>query len=551
MSNDAPTAGGLTHEHEPLPEGEEEAPPGVRVMAIVRWVLVIAMALAATASVLHYFGAFSRSGVSATGKQYYCPMHPSVVQDHPGECPICSMTLVEKTGGTSKPPATSTPMKGTANPADPYYCPMHPNETSQDPNAKCPECGMKMVPRPANEKPMSMGAAMAAMPMSAEMNKLAPIDLTPERIQLLGMRTARVRRETLSPELRTVGFVTANEEGLARVNTRFSGWIERLFVNKTGERVAHGQPLANIYSPDVLAAEQEFLNARKWKGGADNGSAASQVTSGLYDDARRRLELLGISAREIDELDKSGQPVRALTIRSPVDGYVTTKNALQGLFVQPGTALFEIADLSTIWVLADIYESEVGRVRVGEKTRLTLTAYPGERFTGRVQFIYPTVDSDTRTVKVRLEFKNAKLRLLPGMYGDVVIELGRAEGVVVPAEAIVDTGEVQYVFLAEAGGHFTPREVELGMRSGTNVQILGGVREGETVVTTANFLIDSESRLRATIEGATGGESTEAVPIDKDKFPDKYQQWKQCEIQHRGMGTMEEDCKNAIPKPWR
>jgi len=537
----------VSNEHEPMPEGEEAAPPGVRVMAIVRWGLVILMALIATGSVLHYFGAFSHGGASASGKQYYCPMHPSVVQDHPGECPICSMTLVEKTAGPSKPSQSAT-TKPQGNPGDPYYCPMHPNLTSKDRNARCPECGMKMEPRPPSKETTMTPPAMAAM-SSPEMKKLAPIDLSPERIQLLGMRTARVRKQTLNPELRTVGFVTANEEGLARVNTRFSGWIERLNVNKTGERVSRGQVLASIYSPDLLAAQQEFLNARKWKGGGD--SAASQVTAGLYEDARHRLELLGISPRDIDELDRTGQPVRALSIRSPVDGYVTTKNAVQGVFVQPGTALFDVADLSTVWVLADIYENEVGRVSVGERAQLRLSAYPGETFTGRLQFRYPTVDADTRTVKVRLEFKNAKLRLLPGMYGDVVIETGRAEGLVVPAEAIVDTGEVQYVFLAEAGGHFTPREVKLGTRSGANVQVLDGVREGETVVTTANFLVDSESRLRATIEGAASPESSEEVPIDKDKFPDKYQQWKQCEVQHRGMGTMEEDCKNAIAKPWR
>jgi Cu(I)/Ag(I) efflux system membrane fusion protein len=479
---------------EPLPEGEEEAPPGVRVMSVVRWILVVAMAAVAVASVLHALGVFNRGGVSSAAAQYYCPMHPSVVQDHPGECPICSMTLVEKTGSA----APKAPL--------------------------------------ASPKP------------EGEMAALAPIDLTPERIQLLGMRTAPVTREMLSPELRTVGFVTANEEGRAIVQTRFSGWIEKLMVDKTGQHVTRGQALASVYSPDLLSAQQEFLNALKWNSSGVEPTQAHAVTTGLADDARRRLELLGIAKKEIEELEKTRQPIRALTVRSPVEGNVTQKNVLEGSYVQPGTPLFEVADLSTVWVIADIYEYEVSRLRVGEKARLQLTAYPGETFSGRVQFIYPTLDTDSRTLKVRLQFNNARMRLLPGMYGSIVIELPRAEGLVVPTEAIVDTGDMQYVFLAQAGGRFEPRRVKLGVRVASKVQILEGVHLGETVVTTANFLIDSESRLRATIEGQA---IEEEVPIDKNKYPDKYRLWKQCEILHRGMGTMEEDCKNAIPRPWR
>jgi Cu(I)/Ag(I) efflux system membrane fusion protein len=483
-----------THE-EPLPEGEEEAPPGVRAMAVLRWALVALMALAAAASLVSFYGGFSAGGPSAgSDALYYCPMHPQIVQDHPGDCPICSMTLVPK-----------------------------------------PEAG---------------AAAQAGARPGAGVPGLVPITLGPERIQLLGMRTARVRHETLAAQLRTVGFVTADEESLSKIPTRFSGWIEKLFVAQTGQTVKKGQVLAAIYSPELLSAQQELLTARAWAGepGAE-GSETRQMTASLVEDARRRLELFGISKEEIRSIEKSGQPLRALPVRSPVAGTIVRKDALLGAHVQPGTVLFEVADLRSVWVLADLYESDLARVRLGQAARLQLAAYPGQTFPGTVDFLYPALDPATRTRRVRLEFDNRDGRLLPGMYGDVFFELPGQEALLVPAESVVDTGETQYVFLAREGGAFEPRRVKLGRRSGPELEVLEGLEEGETVVTTANFLIDSESRLHAAIEGL-GAERTD-VPIDRDKFPDKFQQWLQCEAEHRGMGTMEEDCKNAIPKPWK
>ena len=495
-----------------LQEGEEEAPPGVRLAAIVRWSIVIAMALVATASLLYYFGAFSPAGDSSSGKTvYYCPMHPSVVQDHPGECPICNMTLVPKEAGAQ----------------------IHPSaETS---------------------------------PASTGVPGLVPVELTAERIQLLGMRTAVAKRELLNPEIRTVGFVTASEPGLVEVHTRFSGWVEQLLVSQTGAKVSSGQVLATIYSPELLAAQQELLNALRWSGERGAGSQESHdLTAGLAEDARHRLELLGIAAQEIDGIVRTGKARRALPIRSPANGHVTRKDAVQGVFVQPGAKLFELADLSTVWVLAEVYEYEVGRVRLQQKARLQLASYASQGFEGKVEFINPTLDPDTRTLRVRLVFQNPDLKLRPGMYGDVVIKAEQTEGLVVPSESVVDTGEVQYAFVAREGGRFEPRKVRLGMRSGPDVEILDGLSEGETVVTTANFLIDSESRLRAAIEGLTaegasapsaataGGQGSSCdTDFDRQKFPDKYQQCRACELQHHGMGTMEADCKSAIAKPWR
>jgi Cu(I)/Ag(I) efflux system membrane fusion protein len=243
---------------------------------------------------------------------------------------------------------------------------------------------------------------------------------------------------------------------------------------------------------------------------------------------------------------------------------VVAKSAVVGVAVQPGTVLFEVADLSHVWVSADIYEQDISHINVGQKARMELSSFPGEIHTGKVQFIYPLLDSGSRTLRVRLEFKNKTdrngPRLRPGMSGTVYLDLPRTTGLLAPAEAVVDTGETHYLFVAKAGGHFEPRMVKVGARLKDRVEILSGVSEGETVVTTGNFLIDSESRLRAAIEGQTspGGDGAAPKPLsscdtdfDAQKYPDKANACRACEIQHRGMGTMVDDCKNAIPTPWR
>lgn len=600
--------------HEPMPEGEEEAPPGTRVMAVFRWSLVVLMAFAAVGSILHVTGALQklRGEQEAKGPRYHCPMHPSIISDQPGDCPICSMSLVpiEESGtGASKvqttgaegheghrheasdpylcpmhPEETGTsadarcpvckmkmeprPDAGTASAKGAYWCPMHPHVTSDDPNARCPECGgMKLLPRPKDDGAMTGMGDMAGMNMEpagagfdAGVDGLVPIELKPERVQLIGMKTAVARTATLESELRAVGFVTADEQRLSQVTTRFAGWIEKLSVNETGQRVKKGQVLASIYSPELLTAQQELLSARRWSQGGEGQKTAAAVANGMVSDAATKLRLLGVAEHEIDQILETGQPLRSLPLRSSADGYVLSKNAFEGAYVQPGTELFRLADLSRVWVLADVYEYELSRVKVGQGAALSLAAYPGRKFAGKLAYIYPTVESSTRTIRVRLEFKNPKLELKPGMYGEVLVESGASEeAVLIPREAVVDTGELQYVFVATAPGRFEPRRVQVGARSGDDVQIQKGVKAGETVVTTGNFLLDSESSLRFRVSGPSfgGGGGEKAAPsacdaqFDAEKFRDKYEQCLACEQQHRGMGTMEEDCKNAIPKPWK
>jgi Cu(I)/Ag(I) efflux system membrane fusion protein len=556
-------------------EGEETAPPGVRAMSILRWLLVAAMAAAAVLSMLYVFGDKGHAGGDG-GVQYYCPMHPSVVQDHPGECPICSMTLVPR-----EPPGTSQERAARAaqdhaghrhEPSDPYYCPMHPEETGKDASARCPLCGMKLEKKPTT--PSAQGSGMAPQPAGmpaeksqsasmpaaphepAQIEGLIPVEIPENRLQLIGMRTAKVKRTSLPSELKAVGYLAPTESGLAVVQTRFAGWIEELHVTQTGQLVQRGQLLARVYSPEILSAQQELLNARQWAG-APVQKDSSAAGAGLAESSRNRLELLGMHPSEIAEVERSGTPHRLVEVRSPARGYVAQKSAIQGLYIQPGTRLFDIADLSKVWVFIELFERDAARVRAGQPASLQLTAYPGETFRGKVQLVYPTLNMETRTQRARVEFNNPALRLRPGMFGDVTIQQPAAEGLVVPREAAVETGESQYVFVVEAAGRFSPRSVQLGARWHDQVQILSGLAEGETVVTTGNFLLDSESRLRSAIEGTSQRAKSSSAPsncdslFDRSRFAEKYAQCRACEAQHRGMGSMEEDCRNAIPKPWR
>jgi Cu(I)/Ag(I) efflux system membrane fusion protein len=350
--------------------------------------------------------------------------------------------------------------------------------------------------------PAAAGAPASAVP------GLVPIEVSDERIQRIGVRTEKVIRQSLAGELRTAGVVEADERRMARVSPRFAGWIEELFVSETGQRVKRGQPLARIYSPEVLQAQQELLTALGWSAGPAAGTlphhGETTPMAGMVADARRRLELLGISPSEIAAIEQSRKAQPAITLRSPVEGHIIGKNAVAGTTVSPGTSLFEVADLSSVWVVAEVYEGDLPRVRLGQPARFEASAHPGDSFRGKVKFVYPTVDATSRTLRVRLELRNRPgpdgLALRPGMFGEVALDLPATSGLMVPAEAVVDTGDVQYLFVTRPGGRFEPRRIKLGARRGDRIEVLDGVAEGESVVTTANFLIDSESRLRAAIE---------------------------------------------------
>ena len=321
---------------------------------------------------------------------------------------------------------------------------------------------------------------------------LVSIDIGPDRTQLVGIRTAVVARQRLTALLRTTGFVSADESRVALVTTRFSGWVEEVRA-QVGERVEKGQILATASGPELLTAQQVFLVGSGWL-------AKKNVPAGPVEEDNNALRRLGIAQRDIDAVLRRRRPLPAIPVRAPVSGYIAKRSVLPGLYLQPGAELFQIVDLATVWVVGDVHEQDVSRVRLGQRAQLLLGMPVREAFRGSVDFIFPALDPDTRTLRARVQLPNADLRLRPGMSGALVIDVPGEDALTVPAEAVVDTGEQQYVFLARGGGRFEPRTVRVGASADGRVQVLEGLEEGDSVVTTANFLVDSESRMRGALE---------------------------------------------------
>jgi RND family efflux transporter MFP subunit len=371
-----------------------------------------------------------------------------------------------------------------------WYDPMHPAYTSDQPGI-APDCGMNLVPKYADEV-----EAMQDRPPGTVM-------LSVEKQQLIGVRTTEVRRAPLQRTIRTVGRVEADETKIAHIHVKVSGWVEKVYVDFVGKLVRKGQPLFTFYSPDLVSTQQEYLIARRGekKLGKSSYQDVARGAESLLRAARDRLRLWDISDEQIQQLEESGQVTRTMTIYSPINGFVTHRNLYEQAYVKPDTELYMLADLSTIWVYADIYEYEVPYVRVGQRATMQLSYFPGKTYAGRVSYIYPTLDSKTRTVQVRLDFRNPGFALKPGMFADVELKINYGTQTLIPSEAVLDSGLRQIVFIAKPGGFFEPREVQLGARLENQYIVLSGVEPGETIVTSGNFLIDSESRLST----ATGG----------------------------------------------
>ena len=328
---------------------------------------------------------------------------------------------------------------------------------------------------------------------------LNPIQLSPQRMQSIGIQIGQVQSKAVSDELRLYGNVQANERRLVYVQTRFAGWIRQVYADATGDFVRKGQPLFTIYSPDLVSTQQEYLLAKK-NAASLVQSQVSGVASGaqsLLGAAKARLQQWDIPGSEIEELDRTGEPITNLTIDSPVSGYVTEKNALPNIYAQPDTRLYTIADLSEIWVLAQMFQNDAGKIKPGNPAEVTVDTYPGKVFSGHVDYILPQVEMTTRTVPVRLVFSNPGLKLRPGMYVNVHVKLPLGRQSVVPASAIFHSGTRNLIFAYRGEGNIQPREVELGPRVGDDVVITKGVRAGDQIITSANFLIDSEAQLQA------------------------------------------------------
>jgi Cu(I)/Ag(I) efflux system membrane fusion protein/cobalt-zinc-cadmium efflux system membrane fusion protein len=328
---------------------------------------------------------------------------------------------------------------------------------------------------------------------------LVPIQLTPQRMQSIGVKLGAAQFKQVEAELRVTGTVDTDESRIAYVQTRFPGWIRKVYADTTYQYIHKGQPLFTIYSPDLVTTEQEYLLARK-NSESLKTSTVSGVSTGaetLLSAARDRLAQWEVPASEIEKLEATGKVITDLTFNSPVSGYITEKNALPNMYVQPETRLYTVADLSTVWAYAQVFQTDLGKIKPGDPAEVTVDAYPGKTFRGRVDYILPQIDVNTRTARVRLVFPNPNLKLKPGMYINVVLKTPLGRQLVVPASALFHSGNRQLVFVSQGDGQFEPREVQTGLQVGDQTIITKGVQPGETIVTSANFLIDSESQVQA------------------------------------------------------
>lgn len=433
---------------------------------------LVCLALAGFLLVRH----FAPTSKPAAEKQLYtCGMHPQIIQDHPGDCPICGMKLqpVRKQAGQS-PNAVSTQTSAAAGERKVKYykSTMTPGETSQSPGKD------------------SMGMDMVPVYEEASASDNATITIDPVTIQTMGVRVGEVTEGPLKRSIRTVGVVDFNETALTDVTAKFKGWIEKLFVDATGRVVKKGEPLFATYSPDVYNSELEFASLTR------SGNTALAKTT------LERLSLLGVATSELEKLKTEAQPSRTITLFSPADGVVIEKTAVEGMMFEPGMNLYRLADLSIVWLKAQIYEQDMPFVQLGQEAVAGIDSFPGQKFFGRVTYVYPTLDPKTRTAQVRMEFHNPGLLLKPGMFAKVELEAQISPSVtLVPESAVLRSGDRATVFVALDGGKFDPREVILGQRdSSARYQVLSGLTPGEKVVTSAQFMFDSESQLREAIQ---------------------------------------------------
>jgi len=330
--------------------------------------------------------------------------------------------------------------------------------------------------------------------------------ISPERQQISGIRFGQVRVQNMEKVIQTVGKLDFDEKKIATVSPKIGGWIEELYVDYTGKMVRKGQPLLSIYSPDLVSAQEEFLLALKIKKIYTAKPSAELSTQGeaLLESARKRLLLWDITPKQIENLEKAGEIKKNLVLYSPVDGFVMEKMVFKGMGIIPGTSLYKIGDLSFVWVIADIYEYELPFVQIGQKALITLAYFPGESFEGTATYIYPAVDPKTRTAKVRFDLPNPEFKLKPEMWANVELKIPLGRKLVVPEDAVMDTGEMQMAFVDRGQGYFEARHIRVGSKVKGYYEVLSGLREGEKVVTSANFLIDSESRLSGAMGGMAG-----------------------------------------------
>lgn len=417
---------------------------------------------------------------AAKQQKYYCPMHPTYTSDKLGDCPICNMRLVpipeEESGADGASmhedhgEASSTTEEAESSPMDHAAHGAAPARSSMTPSAE--------------------GAGGSAP-------GYVRVRISPEKQQLIGVRLARAESGDMSKTIRAVGKVEYDETRLHHFHTKVDGWIGKLYVAYTGQAVRAGSPLFTLYSPEMVATQQEYLLARTAAASAPPGSPLHDLVSSV----EKRLLLWDLHGPQLEEIAQAGAPKTYVDIASHASGIVVEKQALEGMRVMPGEDLYSIADLSRVWVTAAIYEYELSDVKVGQEASITLSYGTADTLTGKITYIYPYLDEKTRSAQVRFEFPNQKLLLKPGMFANVELQIPMKGQVTIPVDAVFDTGNRQLVFVAKGGGLFEPRDVRLGSRFDARVAVTQGIAAGEEVVVGAQFLVDSESQLRAALAG--------------------------------------------------
>lgn len=466
----------------------------------------------------------AETAAAADGQLWTCGMHPEVIVDEPGQCPKCGMNLVPvKQAGNEQTAVQTADQKPQGERKILYWqAPMNPTEIYDRPGKSA--MGMDLIPVYEDEAGMSSGGI---------------VSIDPVTVQNMGVRTAPVERMDFTRTIRTVGKVEYNEETLYLVNTKISGWVEKLYVNFTGEFVKKGDPLLEIYSPELVTTQEEYLLAVKNQQlvAKSNFESIRDGAETLLQSTRKRLQYWDIPQSEIDRLEKTGEVKKTVILESPANGIVVHKNTVEGAHVKSGMDLYQIADLSTVWVHASIYDYEIPWIKEGQPAEMELSYLPGEKFQGRVSFVYPYLREKARDVHVRLVFSNPGFELKPGMYVNVQLQ-GKIlpNTMVVPSEAVIRSGERSVVFVVREAGKFEPREIRIAEEGGPEnryVRVISGLLDGEQVVTSAQFMLDSESRLQEAIQKMLQEKMNKSQrPAAPQHDMDKMEQPQEQEHQH-------------------